>query len=368
VLRALTATLATIVGAIAGTGGAVSTGRVSAPAPPSAAAPASSAATVSPARMLGQRIMVGMTGTSPSAALLRAVRAGEVGSLILFGQNITSRRQLQALTGALQAAARAGGNPPLLISTDQEGGQVKRLPAGPPTLSPPQMRSFRTAYGQGLATGRYLRTLGINWDLAPVLDVPTFRGAFIWRQGRAFSLHSGTVARLGTQFARGLQRGGVAATGKHFPGVGTARVDTDNQLDELHPSASQLQGALLPYRTAIPRGLDSVMLSTAGFPSLDPSGAPAALSRPIAIGLLRGQLRFGGVSITDALGTPTGHDEVTAGVLAAEAGADVLVYTDSAAGVLRALEHALRGGRLSQAEALASYRRIVALKRRVGGR
>lgn len=367
-MRALTAAVATIVGAIVGTGGAVSTGRVGAPAPPPAAAQASSAAIVSSNRLLGQRIMVGVTGTYPSGALLRAVRAGAVGSVILFRQNITSRRQLQTLTGALQAAARAGGNPPLLISTDQEGGQVKRLPAGPPTLSPPQMRSSSTAYSQGLATGRYLRSLGINWDLAPVLDVPTFGGAFIWRQGRAFSLRSGTVARLGTQFALGLQRGGVAATGKHFPGVGTARVDTDNQLDELHPSASQLQGALLPYRTAIPRGLDSVMLSTAGFPSLDRSGAPAALSRPIATGLLRGQLRFGGVTITDALGTPTGHDEVTAGALAAAAGADVLLYTDSAPGVLRALERALRDGRLSQAEAVASYQRIVALKRRVGHR
>jgi beta-N-acetylhexosaminidase len=123
---------------------------------------------------------------------------------------------------------------------------------------------------------------------------------------------------------------------------------------------------LLPYRTAIPRGLDSVMLSTAGFPRLDRSGTPTALSRPIATGLLRGQLRFRGVTITDALDTPTGHDQVTAGVIAAEAGADVLLYTDSAPGALSGLEQALRSGRLNHAEALASYRRIVALKRRVG--
>jgi beta-N-acetylhexosaminidase len=157
----------------------------------------------------------------------------------------------------------------------------------------------------------------------------------------------------------------VAATAKHFPGVGSAAVDTDNKLDELRPSKAQRDAALVPYRTAIPRGLDTVMLSTAGFPAYDPSGTPTALSRPLVQGVLRGQLRFRGVTITDALGTPTGHDELTAGLLAARAGADVLLYTDSAPGELASLESDLAHGRLSRSEADASYRRIVALKRRV---
>jgi beta-N-acetylhexosaminidase len=315
--------------------------------------------------------MIGMQGTQPSSRLLADIRAGRVGSVILFGANIVNRSQLQALTGSLQRAARAGGNPPLLIATDQEGGQVKRLPAGPPDLSPPQIAaraSTAVAYGEGRATGRYLKGLGVNWDLAPVLDVPTFSGAFIWRQGRAFSFNADTVARYATQFALGLQSGGAAATAKHFPGVGSAAVDTDNKLDELRPSAAQRAAALKPYQALIPRGLDSVMLSTAGFPAYDASGSPAALSRTIAQGLLRSRLRFRGVAITDALGTPTGHDEVTAGVLAARAGADVLLYTDSAPGVLPALLNDLRRGRLSRSEAQASYARIVALKRRVAGR
>src|SRR5205085_12497584 len=117
------------------------------------------------------------------------------------------------------------------------------------------------------------------------------------------------------------------------------------------------------YRTAIPRGLDTVMLSTAGFPAYDPSGTPTALSRPLVQGVLRGQLRFRGVTITDALGTPTGHDELTAGLLAARAGADVLLYTDSAPGALRALERALAHREIARSEAEGSYRRVVALKR-----
>jgi beta-N-acetylhexosaminidase len=325
---------------------------------------------VSLERLLGQRIMVGLPGTSASSALLKRVRSGQVGSVILFSQNISSRAQLKALTGSLQRAARQGGNPPLLIATDQEGGQVKRLPNGPPDLSPPQIAasgSVGTARREGTSTGRYLKGLGINWDLAPVVDVPTFSGAFIWRQGRAFSFRASTVARYATPFALGLQSAAVAATAKHFPGVGSAAVDTDNKLDELRPSRQQRRDALVPYRTLIARGLDSVLVSTGGFPAYDRSGTPSALSAPIIQGVLRGKLGFQGVAITDALGTPTGHDEVTAGVLAARAGADVLLYTDSAVGELNALERAVRHGQLSRGEVRESYDRIVTLKRRVGG-
>ncbi len=339
------------------------------PANGTSAPTGATAQSLSDTRLLGQRIMVGFAGPTAPSWLLTEARRGEVGSVILFAANISAAGALRALTASLQRAAQAGGNPPLLIATDQEGGQVKRLPNGPPHLSPPQIAasgSPTTAFAEGLATSRYLKALGINWDLAPVLDVPTYPGAFIWQQGRAFSFRAATVASLGTQFALGLQHGGVAATGKHFPGVGSGAVDTDNKLDELQPSAAQRAAALLSYRTAIARGLQSVMLSTAGFPAYDRSGAPAALSAPIDQGLLRGALGFRGVSITDALGTPTGHGETTAGVLAARAGADVLLYTDSAPGELSALRSALRRGLLGRAAAAAAYARIVALKQRVG--
>jgi beta-N-acetylhexosaminidase len=325
----------------------------------------------SAAKLLGQRIMVGLTGTTASAAVLREVQAGAVGSVILFSANIVSQPQTLALTGALQQAALAGGNPPLLIAVDQEGGEVKRLPSGPPDLSPPEIAdtgSTAMAASEGRATGRYLRQWGINMDLAPVVDVPTFRGAFIERQGRAFSFDAASVARYATAFALGLQGEHVAATAKHFPGLGSAGTDTDDGREVLRPTAAQLGAALLPYRAMIPRGLDAVLVSTPSFPAYDPSGASAALSRLVIQGLLRGQLKFGGVTITDALGTPTGHDEITAGVLAAAAGADILLYTDSGAGVLAALEAALRRGTVSRTQAAASYARIVALKRRLADR
>jgi beta-N-acetylhexosaminidase len=324
----------------------------------------------SAAKLLGQRIMVGLPGTFPDGTLLRRIRNGEVGAVILFAANISSRGQLTSLIRALQGAAHAGRNPSLLIAVDQEGGQVKRLPNGPPDLAPPQIAatgSTAVAAREGRSTGQYLKGFGINMDLAPVVDVPTFSGSFIWQEGRAFSFSAGAVTKYATPFALGLQSANVAATAKHFPGVGSAGFDTDNRLQELRPSASQRAAALGPYQSLIPRGLDTVMLSTAGFPAYDPTGTPTALSRRIVQTLLRGQLKFGGVTITDALGTPTGHDEVTAGVLAARAGADILLYTDNAAGELAALESDLHHGRLSGAEAAASYRRVVALKQRVAG-
>ena len=324
----------------------------------------------SPAKLLGQRVMVGFSGLAAPASLLSAIRAGQVGAVILFGANVSTPAQVKALTASLQRVASAGGNPPLLIATDQEGGQVKRLQSGPPTLSPPQMVSGgppSLAGQQGHATGAFLRGVGINMDLAPVLDVPTFGGAFIWQQGRAFSFSASKVAAYGGAFALGLQSMGVAATGKHFPGDGSAAVDTDTALDELHPTAVQLAAALTPYESLIPRGLDAVMVTTAGFRAYDPSGTPAALSGKVIGGLLRGRLRFGGVVITDSLGAPTGYSELTAGLLAARAGADVLLYTDSAPGVLPALESALARGTLSRSAAVASYQRIVALKRKLSG-
>jgi beta-N-acetylhexosaminidase len=338
-------------------------------AAPSSGAPVSPVPPqISTTKLLGQRIMVAMDGTSAPSWLLSAARDGRVGSVILFAANIVSRSQLQALTGSLQRAAAQGGNPPLLIAVDQEGGQVKRLPAGPPDLSPPQMArtgSVAVATREGRATGSYLKALGINMDLAPVVDVPTFPGAFIWTQGRAFSFNPNTVAKYATAFALGVQSAHVAATAKHFPGVGSAAVDTDNKLDVLRPTSAQLSGALTPYRTLIPRGIDAIMLSTAAFPAYDPSRTPTALSRQMVQQLLRGTLHFGGVTITDALGTPTGHDERTAGAIAARAGADILLYTDTAPGELSALQAELHSGRLSLQEAQDSYSRIVALKRRV---
>jgi beta-N-acetylhexosaminidase len=156
--RVLSLVLATLLAAPIGA--AIPVARAVSPAPTSAA-------------LIGQKLMVAMSGTTPEAALLGRIGRGEVGGVILFGANITTAGALRALTAKLQAAAAGGGRPPLLIATDQEGGSVRRVPWAPPTLSPPQMGtlgSASTAGAQGTATGRVLRCVGINTDLAPIAD------------------------------------------------------------------------------------------------------------------------------------------------------------------------------------------------------
>lgn len=339
-------------------------------APPAGHARFAAAIPQSLSKLLGQRIMIALPGTTTaSPSVLRQVRAGQVGGVVLYARNISSDAQVRALTATLQNAARAAGNPPLLIATDQEGGEVKRFPNAP-LVPPPQITasgSTKFAFNQGWLTGRYLRARGVNMDLAPVVDVPTSPSSFIWREGRAFSFNASDVGRYATSFMVGIQAAGVAATAKHFPGVGSASVDTDLRQQELHPSDAERKAALRPYQSLIAHGLDVVLVAPAGFPAYDPTGTAAALSGPIISGLLRGRLGFTGVVSTEALNTPTGHTEAAGAVLAARAGADILLFADSGPGALGALESALARGRITRAQAVASYQRIVALKQRLPG-
>src|SRR5581483_6011926 len=174
------------------------------PANPSSPAP-------SLAKMVGQELMVRMTGTSPDAALLDRIRRGEVGGVILYADNIVSDAQVRSLSAALQSAARQGGNPPLLISTDQEGGQVKRLPWAPPTITPPEMgaQGATVSAAQGTQTAQALKADGINVDLAPVVDVAHSSSVFIWKQDRSFGMSAARVENSAVPFAQGMEQANV---------------------------------------------------------------------------------------------------------------------------------------------------------------
>ena len=316
-------------------------------------------------RLVGQTVMTAMVGTSPSASLLARIRRGEVGGIIFFGANVTSRTQARGLVATLQAAARAGGNAPLLIATDQEGGFVKRFPDGPPFESPAAMGRTKTAAavrGIGRATGDYLRSAGVDVDLAPVLDVPNSASNFLG--SRAFSETPSVVARLGPSFAAGVQDAGVAATGKHFPGLGTASANTDVAMVVVRTSGAELRRRLAAYGPAIRAGLRLVMVSNASYPALDPSGLPAVLSPRIVGGLLRGELGFHGVVITDTLSAPAPLRYPDAPVRALKAGVDVLLFADEASGSsgFRRVLAAARSGALSRRTLNRANQRIAGLK------
>jgi beta-N-acetylhexosaminidase len=331
-----------------------------------------SAAVVAPtlAQLIGQKLVVRMDGVTPSADLLGRIRRGEVGGIILFGPNITTPAALIALTAQLRSAAAAGGQPRLLIAVDQEGGPIKRIPWAPPTLSAPQMGrigSASIARTQGASTAAALRGLGIDVDLAPVADVPASTSSFMYRAGRTFSFSATRTALLANAFAAGLESGRVAPAMKHFPGIGFATRNTDAYVVTIRASRAALAPGLLPYRTAIAHHIPLVMLSNATYTAYDPRNA-AGWSHAIAVTLLRRDLGFTGVTITDSLdGTARARGlwpRVLA-VSAARAGTDMILTTGSEAstrGVYATLLRQAQLGSIPRATLQASYNRILALK------
>ena len=328
------------------------------------AAPAASGPTTQ--QLVGQLLLVRMQGATPSPAFLERIRRGQVGGVVLFSED--AGPGMKGAVASLQAAARSGGQPPLLIAVDQEGGIVKRLP-GPPTLAPLQMTTAAVARSQGLATARSLRSIGIELDLAPVLDVGY--GGFITQ--RTFGSTPAAVATRGVAFADGLAAGGVGATAKHFPGLGRATVNTDDAPVVVRATAAQLRADWLPFRTAVRHGIGAVMISTAVYPALG-SRLPAAFA-PGIVADLRRELGFRGVIVTDALRTPAVEQLYTtpqAAVRAVAAGDDLLLAagpSDSSADTdgassssFAALVAAAQSGRLPLAQVRAAYTRVLALK------
>jgi beta-N-acetylhexosaminidase len=332
-------------------------------------------ATTSPtlAQLVGQRMLVSFHGTTPDSVLLARIKAGQVGGVILFGSNITSATQLAHLTAKLQAAASAGGRPPLLIATDQEGGLVRRLFWAPPVASAEQLGTTSTANVQnvGRNTGLALAAAGVNLDLAPVADIPRTPSNFIQAQHRAFATNRYTVGNDATAFALGLEQGGALPALKHFPGLGRAgAVSTDDGLVEITATTSQISYDLLPYTVALNRSVRPViMLSTAVYPAY--SHKAAAWSHAIAVTLLRGDLAFHGVTVTDSLTSAAivrGTTPMVLAVRSATVGVDLLLVTGSEATSQAAFNAVLdqaRSGAIPLTSLKASYSRILTLKKRI---
>jgi beta-N-acetylhexosaminidase len=332
--------------------------------------PAPAAAAPSLQHLIGQKLVVSMDGHTPSASLLDRARRGRIGGVIIHGFNFSSAAQLRSIANKLQQAAADGGQPPLLIAVDQEGGSVKTVPWIPPTLSPPDMGdlgSSDTAHTQGRKTGSSLVGLGINTDFAPVADVPASTASFIYRQGRTWSFSSRETSRLANAFALGLGDRGALATMKHFPGLGFAAKNTDDFVVHIDATKSELAPGFRPYRHAAANGVPLVMLSNAIYRAYDRSRA-AGWSRAIGTTLLRGQLGFGGVTITDSLDGAANSRGIPTNPLAlkaAKAGTDMVLLTGSEASsrsVFRTLLDAAKAGQLPLDRLTASYGRILALK------
>jgi beta-N-acetylhexosaminidase len=329
------------------------------------------------AQLAGQRVIYSYGGLTPPPALLRLIRHGEVAGVIFFGPNISSQAQIAGVITELEQANASPMNPvraPLLLMTDQEGGIVRRM-AGAPLLSERQIgesaNPAAAATEAGSSAALNLRGVGMNVNLAPVLDVYRQPGDFDDQNGRSYSTNPGAVSLLGTDFITALQRGGVAATAKHFPGLGVAATqqDTDKVPVTLNQPTSEIRAAdELPYKAAITAGVKLIMVSWAVYPALAP-GRPAGLSPAIVGGELRQRLGFNGVTITDAL--EAGALRPFGGIpnrslLAAQAGMDLILcseqnYTEGAQAAA-ALEQGYRDGKLGRPVFTAAVQRVLALR------
>lgn len=369
--------------ALAG-GGALAAGAVlSGVAAPPASAASSYASPAFPGMVLdqlvGQLVIYSYPGLTPPDALLRLLRAGRVGGIIFFGENITSTTQIAGVVAQLRRAhARSGVREPLLLMTDQEGGVVRRLKDQEPYLTAKQIgqqpdpKAAATAAGIGAAAG--LKAAGMNLNLAPVVDVYREEGNFDDQFGRSFSSDPAVAGDLGMRFAVAQQAAGVAATAKHFPGLGAAPAGANTDLTAVTLSQPRKELRAVDEAAFVPSiraGIDLVMASWAIYPALD-AERPAGLSRRVIKNELRGRLGFRGVTITDALeaGSLDAYgSDAQVGVLAARAGMDVLLCSsrDVAQGeeVAAALKDALLHRRLDAPAFLASLLRVRRLRSRL---
>lgn len=265
---------------------------------------------------------------APTSSLLARVAAGQVGGVILLGSWRSAEATATAV-GQLQRVACAKLGSPLLIGVDQEGGSVRRLAWASPTLAAASMATPTVARAQAAAAAQAMRRAGVAVDFAPVADTISTARSFLGT--RSFGSDPTAVARLVGAFVTGLQRGRIAATAKHFPGLGSAVASTDDRPVTIARSAAFLDARLAPFRAAIMAGAKLVMVSNASYPALDPSGEPAVFSHAIVSDLLRGRLRFDGVVVSDALDAGAVDRVADEPGRALAAGVDLLLYSRTAA-------------------------------------
>ncbi|MBK8294451.1 MAG: beta-N-acetylhexosaminidase [Solirubrobacterales bacterium] len=319
-------------------------------------------------QLAGQRVIATFNGTLVPRGIKRAIRRGRLGGVVLFAGNVPTRAAARAVTRQLQRIRRPSGlsRYPLPIMIDREGGLVKRL-AGAPTASAKTMGRRGPGFSrtQGKRTGKNLKNAGVNIDLAPVLDVAR-PGGEIADTDRGFGRTARRVSATAIPFAKGLQAKGIAATAKHFPGLGTVSLNTDDAVQKVKSSKRVLRRVdEAPYKPFIRADGQLVMVGTAIYTVF--GNRPAAFNRSIVTGELRNRLGFEGVTVTDALETVAGRafgDSKRVAVAGAVAGMDLLLYTrvKESSKAEGALAKRLRSGGLKRSEFESSVQRILTIR------
>ncbi len=258
--------------------------------------------TPSPEQVAGQRLMVGFDGQALTEDLKFLIRELQVGGIILFAPNIENAAQVGALCRSARECAAAAGLPPLLIAVDQEGGPVARLRPPDFTQFPgnPSIKDAAAARHFARTTAAELKSVGINMNMAPVMDVAPKQIRSIMAD-RVFGHDPQWVADMGTVVIREMQAAGVMAVAKHFPGIGRTDLDSHQDLPVMAADPADLEGFdLIPFAAAIAADVSGMMLSHIRYDGIDPVW-PASLSPAIVRDLLRARMGYDGVVMTDDL-------------------------------------------------------------------
>ncbi len=321
---------------------------------------------------LGQMFLIESTYKTYSQDVDNMVVGMHAGAMIVYQQNITDWQQLHDMLATIQAHAAI----PMLITMDEEGGGVDRL--GNNKLAPPlpsaqslaATHNPQKAYDAGVTAAKEMMALGINTNLAPVVDVRTTPAAIEW--DRLFGNTPTTVDRYAGAFLRGLQDNGVIGCLKHWPGIGSITLDPHKTLPTMDRTMSQLQSTeFAAFKGLLADDPGMIMVTHVIVPDIDPN-LPATLSPAVVQGTLRDKLGYQGVVMTDSLymqGIAINYSLPQAAVLSVEAGDDLLegaFDTYSMRGMIQAIKNAMRSGKITMDRIDQSVRRILALKVRFG--
>ena len=346
-------------------------------APPSRVAakdePATAAAVQSPRELVDRVMLVGFDGSGPDADIVSELRGHHYGGVLISASNWEGTRSDAKLTDAIRASVDGDGLPVPLIATDQEGGDFRALPdLGPAepeadigaAADPGAAESWAESSGEDLARS------GINLNLAPVADVASIDSPIA---ERAFSDDAGVAAVMTAAAIRGCRRAGIACAVSHFPGIGAASQDTDQGPATVGLDAGTLHGRdLVPFTAAFDAGAPAVVVSLGLYAAYDPA-TPASLSRTITTGILRRELGFEGVAISDDLAAgalSAGGRPGRSAVAAINAGIDLVQVGDpnDVRRVRLSLLEALRTGEISKARMSEAAGRVGLLSRSLGAK
>lgn len=344
-----------------------------APAPPAGVSAEVSARVkqMSPAQLADQVLLLGFDGTDPSAEIVDDLSRHEYGGVFLDADNWVDADQGAKLVAALRAAGREQERIPPLITASQEGGQYRSFADLPPERNELEVGdegSPKAAEDWAHDAAASLRSAGFDLDLFPIADIATLDSPLA---DRAFSDDPALVTELTAASIRGCNRAGLACAALHFPGLGAASEDTDRGPATIGLDAAAIEARdLAPFEAAFDEGMPAVVLSLGFYVAYD-AVTPGALAEPVATGLLRDQLGYEGVAITDDLGAGAvraGTAPPKAAVAALAAGADLIRIDDPAnqRGVEHAIVAAVADGELPRSQLEQAASRVLQLKRSRG--